>query len=254
MFFYEYTLEKIAEACEEAEYDGIEFWIETPHYWIDRDDRKLEAIKHLIKSVHCGVLDLNPCSINEMIREATLKTNLHGIDVAKIAKSHYTIHAGKRSALREPVEEDYRENERYFRIVSKIGKLKGVNILIENSEAKINYLCRRFEDVLSYAREFGFGITFDINHALKNGDAEKYVNLADMIGNVHVSSSDENGKHVASRFSNDVKRILEMLRDAGYDNLITVELDDLGYGKMSFNDKIEELKKEKEFLDSVLRD
>ncbi len=254
MFFYEYTLEKIAEACEEAEYDGIEFWIETPHYWIDRDDRKLEAIKHLIKSVHCGVLDLNPCSINEMIREATLKTNLHGIDVAKIAKSPYTIHAGKRSALREPVEEDYMANERYFRIISKAGKLKGVEILLENSEARINYLCKSFEEVQRYARKFGFGITFDVNHALKNGDAEKYADSLHLIKNVHVSGSDENGKHVAGRFSEDVKRILEMLRDAGYDNLITVELDDLGYGRMSFNDKIEELKKEKEFLDSVFRD
>jgi len=253
MFFYEYPVEKLNEACEAAEYDGIEFWIETPHYWIDRDKEKLEEIKHLIKSVHCGVLDLNPCSVNEMIQEATLKTNLHGMDIAKAVKSPYTIHAGKRSALREPVEEDYKANEKYFRIISKTGRLKGVEILLENSEAKINNLCRSFEEIQWFARKFGFRITFDINHALKNGDAEKYVGL-DLIRNVHVSSSDVDGKHVASRFSQDARRILEMLRDAGYDGIITVELDDLGYGNMGFRDKIEELKKERKFLESVFRD
>ncbi len=253
MFFYEYPIEKIVEACELSEYDGIEFWIETPHYWLDKDIKKLEILKKYTKSVHCAVLDLNPCSINELIQEATLKTNLSGLEIARVMSSPYVIHAGKRSANREPVYEDYIANERYFRILSKIGKIKDVEILLENSEPKINYLCRDYEEVLKYAEKFGFGVTFDINHALKNGDAKKYTGSIEIIKNVHVSSFDVNGRHVAGRFSDSVTEILRLLKNSGYDGLITVELDDLGYGKMSFEEKIKELKREKEFLEKIFK-
>ncbi len=253
MFFYEYTLERIAEACEESGYDGIEFWIETPHYWIDRDLKRLKPLKKWTKSVHCAVLDLNPCSVNEMIQEITLKTNLHGINVAKIVNRPFTVHAGKRSAVREPVEEDYIANRRYFRILSEFGKLKGVELLLENSEPKINYLYKSFDEVTECAEKFDFGITFDIHHALKNGDAERYTESLHLIKNIHVSGFDSKGRHVGARFNDDVRRILEMFREAGYDRLITVELDDLGYGIMSFEDKIEELKREREFLEEMFR-
>jgi len=253
MFFYEYPLEKIAEVCELSGYDGVEFWIETPHYWMDRDVKKLEVLKKYTKSVHCAVLDLNPCSVNEMIREVTLKTNLSGLEIARFMECHYIIHAGKRSASREPVTEDRIASERYFRVISKAGKIKGVEILLENSEPGVNYLCRNYEEVLENARKFYFGITFDVNHALRNGDAERYAESIEMIKNIHVSSYDVNGRHVGGRFSDGVSSILEFMKNAGYDGLITVELDDLGYGKMSFHDKLRELENEREFLEKIFR-
>ncbi len=253
MFFYEYPVEEIARACEISDYDGIEFWIETPHYWIDRNEEKLNTVKRLIKSVHCAVLDLNPCSVNKHVVEVTLKTNLHGINVAEKVKSPFTVHAGRRSALREPVREDYETNERYFRVLSKFAMVKDVEILLENSEPKVNNLCRSHGEVMEWAEKFRFGITFDVNHALKNGDAEKYIESLEKIRNIHVSGSDGKGRHIGSRFSEKTRRILEMLAETGYDRTITVELDDLGYGKMNFQEKIEELKREKEFLDGIFR-
>ena len=253
MFFYEYPVERIAEACEMSEYDGIEFWIETPHYWVDRSERKLNTVKEWVRSVHCAVLDLNPCSVNELVVDTTLRTNLRGINVAGIMKSPFTVHAGRRSALRVPVREDYEANERYFRILSRFAGVKEVVVLLENSEPKINNLCKSYEEVINWAEKFGFGITFDVNHALKNGDAGRYIESVERIKNIHVSGSDGKGRHIGSRFSKKAKKILEMLEDAGYDGLITVELDDLGYGRMDFQEKIEELKKEKEFLDGIFR-
>ena len=253
MFFYEYPLSDIARACKLAEYDGMEFWIETPHYWIDMDFRKVEAVEEFVKSVHCAVLDLNPCSVNDGVADVTLRTNLHTISVASKLETGVTIHAGKRSAVREPVREDYEANERYFRVLSKYAKIKSVRLLLENSEPKINYLCRDFDEVVRCAERFGFGLTFDVNHALKNGDAELYVGAVDMIENVHVSGYDESGRHVSARKSERVEKVLRELKDAGYDGKITVELDDLGYGHMDYGRKVEELRKEREFMEKIFR-
>ncbi|NOY12091.1 MAG: sugar phosphate isomerase/epimerase [Archaeoglobi archaeon] len=253
MFLYEYPVEEIARACRLAGYDGIEFWIETPHYWIDIDYGKVESIKECVKSVHCAVLDLNPCSVNHEVAEVTLKTNLHAVSVAAKLGVSMTIHAGKRSAAREPVREDYEANERYFRILSRYARIKGTRLLLENSEPRINYLCRDFDEVLECAERFGFGITFDVNHALKNGDADSYVQALDLIENVHVSGYDERGRHVAARNNGKVRDVLVELRDAGYEGMVTVELDDLGYGYMDYGKKVDELRKEREFLEKIFR-
>lgn len=253
MFFYEYPLEEIARACELAGYDGMEFWIETPHYWIDRDFNKVESVRDWIGSVHCAVLDLNPCSVNEMVAEVTLRTNLHTIDLASKLGVVTTIHAGKRSVAREPVREDVEANERYFRVLGKYARIKGVRLLLENSEPRINHLCRDLEDVIQWAEKFGFGVTFDINHALKNGDAERYIEIAHMIENVHVSGYDESGRHISARRSSRVERILRDLSEAGYNGLLTVELDDLGYGYLDYGRKVKEIRKEREFLEGIFR-
>ncbi len=253
MFFYEYPLEEIARACELTGYDGMEFWIETPHYWIDMDFEKVESVREWIGSVHCAVLDLNPCSVNEMVAEVTLRTNLHTVEVASKLGVMMTVHAGKRSAAREPVREDIEANERYFRVLKRYAEIKGVRLLLENSEPRVNHLCRDFEEVIECAGRFGFGITFDVNHALKNGDAERYIEIVDMIENVHVSGYDESGRHISARRSGRVERILRELSEAGYGGTLTVELDDLGYGYLDYGRKVEEIRKEREFLERIFR-
>ncbi|MBE8538601.1 TIM barrel protein [Geoglobus acetivorans] len=252
MFLYEYSLDRIAKACKKAEYGGIEFWIETPHYWIDRDFRKIEEISDSITSLHCAIFDLNPCSVNQDVAEATLKSNLHAASVASRLRVGMTIHAGKRSARREPVIEDVVANEKYFRVLSKYSKIKGVELFLENSEPRINYLCRSYEDVIECAERFGFRLTFDINHALKNGDAEKYLESVERIKNVHISGNSR-GLHSASRYDRNVRDILQKLADLGYSSMVTVELDDLAYGQLSFEKKIEELVKERRFIESVFK-
>ncbi|AIY90572.1 sugar phosphate isomerase/epimerase family protein [Geoglobus acetivorans] len=252
MFLYEYSLERLAEACKKAGYDGIEFWIETPHYWIDRDFKKIEAISDSITSLHCAIFDLNPCSVNQEVAEATLKSNLHAVNVASKLGVGMTVHAGKRSASREPVIEDIIANEKYFRVLSKYARIKDVELFLENSEPRINYLCRNYEDVVECAERFGFRLTFDINHAMKNGDAEKYLESVERIRNVHISGN-SGGLHSASRHDENIRNILQELADLGYSSMITVELDDLAYGQLSFEKKVEELAKERDFIESVFK-
>uniref|UniRef100_A0A7J3THB9 Sugar phosphate isomerase/epimerase n=1 Tax=Geoglobus ahangari TaxID=113653 RepID=A0A7J3THB9_9EURY len=69
---------------------------------------------------------------------------------------------------------------------------------------------------------------------------------------MHVSSYDKNGRHTTARNDERVKKFLLEIKDTGYEGLITIELDDLSYGEMTYEDKVEELKKEREFLEKFI--
>ena len=257
MFLYEYTIPTIFQACVEAGYDGVEFWVETPHFWLIRESSGLSELRRyaeFIPAIHAPVLDLNPCSVNRSVAELTLKETLYSIVLSRKLDCQYvTIHAGRRSALREPVDEDWGVLDRYLRVSSRFAALKGVKLLLENSEPRINSLCSRAEEVMSCATRHRTGITFDVTHALKAGEFERMLELIGFVENVHVSGWDSSGRHVASRRSEKVEDALKKIAETGYDGLITVELDDLGYGLMDYRAKVEELRKEREFLESIFR-
>lgn len=253
MFLYEYDVESIIEASARAGYDGIEFWVETPHFWINRKPEELEPYKERILALHAPVLDLNPVSVNEDVCGLTLKETLNSIALAKkLGKKIVTIHAGKRSAAREPVWADYASLEKYLRISTRYAEIKGVKLCLENSEPGINYLCKTAEEIERIVNKFNLHITFDINHAIKNGiEAKKFLMLIDKMENVHVSGYDSSGRHVSAIGFDDIAEVLKELKDLGYDKKLTVELDDLGIGELDFKSKIEILKKELDFLRSI---
>lgn len=255
MFLYEYDLDTISKAVKLSEYDGIEFWVETPFFWIDRDENKLENIKDSIKAIHSAVLDLNPVSVNDGVCELALKDTLYSINLCKKMNSNLiTIHAGKRSAVREPVWADYISLKRYLRICERYSKLKGVKLCIENSEPKINYLCKTPSEMQEILEEFNIYLTLDLNHATKNSeDAEKFLEFIDRIENIHVSGYDSKGRHISSIGFEKIEFILTELSEIGYNKLITVELDDLGIGELGFEDKIKILNRELRFLRSIFR-
>ncbi|MEM1579282.1 MAG: sugar phosphate isomerase/epimerase [Archaeoglobaceae archaeon] len=246
MFLYEYSTEMIKKAAELAEYDGIEFWVETPYFWVDRSLEKLECFSDFKVALHAPVLDLNPVSVNNGLCELTLKETLYTISLAsKIRAKIVTVHAGKRSAHREPVWADYNSLHKFLRISSSFAKIKDVNISLENSEKRINNLCKTAEELKTFVELYDLKITLDIKHAIS--DAESFFDLLGRICNVHISSENE-GKHIQASKSERVKEILKKLFELGYDGLLTVELDDLGIGNLDFGKKVEILKKEAEFV------
>ncbi len=263
MFLYEYDIETIVKTCEKAGYDGIEFWVETPHFWINRRIDMIEPFKESILAVHCPVLDLNPVSVNQNVCELTLKETLYSISLSrKLDVPIVTLHAGKRSAAREPVWADYASLDRYLRISSKYAGIKGVKICLENSEPGINYLCKTANEIDEVTEKFDLKVTFDINHAVKNGFevAEEFLKLIDRIENIHVSGYDSNGRHVSAIGFKDVEKILKKLAEAGYNKKITVELDDLGEftfpdspSELDYERKVKVLERELNYLKSIFR-
>ncbi|MEM0214534.1 MAG: sugar phosphate isomerase/epimerase [Archaeoglobaceae archaeon] len=247
MFLYEYSTDMIAKACEVAGYEGIEFWVETPYFWVDRSLEKLDCFSGMKLEFHAPVLDLNPVSVNNDLCELTLKETLYTISLASKTKAELvTIHAGKRSAYREPVWADYNSLHKYLRVSSKFARLKGVNLCLENSEQSINNLCKKPEEIKKFADFYDLSITFDIKHSLEN--AEDFYSLINRVRNVHVSNSDEKRRHVQASKSERVAKILKDLSELGYDGFITVELDDLGIGSLDFGKKVEILREEANFV------
>jgi sugar phosphate isomerase/epimerase len=252
MFFYEYSTEMIAKACEMAGFDGVEFWVETPHFWIDRSLEKLDCFADLKLAFHAPVLDLNPVSVNNDLCELSLKETLYTISLTSKKNAELvTIHAGKRSAYREPVWADYNSLHNYLRISSRFAKLKGVVLSLENSEQRVNNLCRSPKEVRDFAEFYDLSITFDIKHSLDI--AEEFYDLVGRFRNVHVSNSDEQKRHVQASRSERVAKVLRDLSELGYDGLITIELDDLGIGYMDFGKKLEILREEGNFVRKFFR-
>ncbi|MET1123813.1 MAG: sugar phosphate isomerase/epimerase [Archaeoglobaceae archaeon] len=252
MFLYEYSTEFIAKAAELAGYDGVEFWVETPHFWVDRNPEKLEQFAGMTLAIHAPVLDLNPVSVNRSLCDLTLKENLSAISIAsKSGAELVTVHAGKRSAARPPVWADYWMLRRFLRILSRYARIKGVSVAIENSEPRINALCKRAEELAEFANSYDLYVTLDVKHALLAGGVENFVDLLfERIKNVHVSYYDSKNHHVEPSRSEEVGEVLRTLSELGYDGLITVELDDLGIGNVGFFDKVKILKKEANYVRS----
>lgn len=254
MFLYEYSTDIIAKAVRLAEYDGVEFWPETPYFWVDRAMDKLECFKDFDNAIHAPVLDLNPVSVNQDLCDLTLKETLYSIALAaKIGAQPVTVHAGKRSAAREPVWADYLSLNRYLRISSRFAKIKGVTVGLENSENRINNLCKTAEEIKEFVEAHDIMFTFDIKHAMLNGGVEEFFELFSKICNVHVSYYDDKGRHIQPSKGKEVGNALKELSELGYDGPITVELDDLGIGHMDFAKKVEILRKEGRFVEKFFK-
>ncbi len=255
MFLYEYSTDMIAKAVELSEYDGVEFWPETPYFWVDRDVEKLECFRDFEMAIHVPVLDLNPVSVNVELCNLTLKESLYAVSLASKLKAYpVTVHAGKRSAAREPVWADYLSLNRYLRILSRFAKIKGTKIALENSENRINNLCKTAQEVREFVEGHDIAFTLDIKHALQNGGVEEFFELYNRIENIHVSYYDEKSRHVQpSRGGKEMEALLKELAEMGYSKTITVELDDLGIGSIDFRKKVEILKKEARFVEKFFR-
>ena len=125
MFFHEYTLEDILRSALGAGCDSVEFWLETPTFWVNempRDymsnpdtaaDRYLKELFGRFPqlspiTVHTPVLDLNPCSVNpDVARVSTLWARRALITAHNLGAEVLTLHPGRRTAKRQPGGYDY---------------------------------------------------------------------------------------------------------------------------------------------------
>ncbi len=257
MFLHEYPIEKIVAGGKDAGFDSIEFWIETPHFWETRNLNLLKYIERFSNIlVHAPVFDLNPSSFNEGVRSLTLKETLYSIEISKLLDAKYiTIHPGRRTARRPPERKDLERFHEYLEICTDFAHFKGVDISIENLEKKVNSLYWSPEQIKKLLDEFGLYLTLDTTHAFKSDFSlpKKFVlQLSDRIINIHLSYFGKMGDHAPSRFCEDIREFLKLLKDSAYSGFITVELDDLAYTEnLTFEEKIRELTEEKEFIESV---
>ncbi|CAG0953277.1 hypothetical protein METP2_00345 [Methanosarcinales archaeon] len=267
LFLWEYPLYDIMDILQKAGINSVEFWAETPFFWMDRNNETtvaqlIEAISVMTQgcTLHAPVMDLNPSSYNDLVHEATIKETLWSIELASILNARVvTIHPGKRTAHRKPTNEDREKFMKYLEISFKKAKGSGVNLSLENSMPGVQSMCSDPGEMKEVLDQFpGLFFTFDVVHACLNSPqtALSFISeLGDRIINVHIGAPHNGKPHFPSHHEKKMDIILQRLRDSGYKGDLTIEIDDKIYpGQLTREEKIKELKSERKYLESIFND
>jgi sugar phosphate isomerase/epimerase len=260
MFFHEYPLEEIFDLICESGLDSMEFWVETPHFWL-RDlpgDELASCIGKnpglSVPSFHAPVLDLNPCSINPKVAAISVEYTLQAVSLAEqVGSSVITVHPGRRTARRPPSDADFRRFEYYMDRLEEASRGKGVTVSIENMERKINSLLCTPESVRELLdREEWLGFTLDVSHAMGASTEEVYTYLDlchDRLSSIHLSRAENGTMHLPVAGNAEMADILSYISDLGYEGSITLEIEDQNFARdLSSEEKILILARELEFM------
>ncbi|HNY88614.1 MAG TPA: sugar phosphate isomerase/epimerase family protein [Methanoregulaceae archaeon] len=250
MFFHEYTLDEIFDFVAEAGLDTLEFWVETPDFWL-RGQPLPELISCLSSrpalhplTMHAPILDLNPCSINPRVAEASVEYCLASLMIAeRIGAEVLTVHPGRRTAKRPPGAADFRRFDHYLSLLESAARRTSVRVSIENMEKKVNSLLCTPESVREILdREHWLSFTLDVSHALGVSleEVATYIDLCgERLGNVHLSGANGGTMHLPVEDNPDITTILHLLSDAGYQGVITFEFEDRNFNHdLSSEEKI----------------
>jgi sugar phosphate isomerase/epimerase len=260
MFFHEYTSPEIFSFVSRAGLDGLEFWLETPHFWLRglpaeeviacrKQHPELPAI-----TVHAPILDLNPCSINPDVAEISIQYAVRSVAMAEQLGAHIlTLHPGRRTAKRPPGAADAARFEHYLSALRKVAGQNSLKICMENMEPAVNsFLCtpERVRQLLDDEPWLSF--TLDTSHALAKSDKEplRYIELChDRLANVHLSRKEGRTLHLPLDRSPLMAAIMSSLKDAGYTGPLTLEIDDLNFpDTLSPEEKIAVLSRDRAFM------
>ncbi len=264
MFFHEYTTPEIFSHVEASGLDGIEYWIETPDFWlrnlpvdeITACQNQHPAIRSL--TLHAPILDLNPCSINPDVADVSIKHAVRSIEIAgQLGISVLTLHPGRRTAKRPVGAADFARFEKYLAAIRKTAAKKSVKVCMENMEPAVNSLiCSpdRMRELLD--REPWLFFTLDVAHALVRSPAEPqhYIDLCgDRLVNVHMSRVDGKTQHLPLDSSPVMAGVMLALKEAGYTGPLTLEIDDLNLRHpLTAAEKIAILSRDRAFMQACM--
>ncbi|WP_286879156.1 sugar phosphate isomerase/epimerase family protein [Methanoculleus sp. UBA413] len=264
MFFHEYPCDYIFDYVAEAGLDSLEFWVETPHFWLrglPEDDLVRCIADHPELSpitVHAPSLDLNPCSINPKVAGISVDYAIEAVRMAdRVGADVITVHPGRRTAKRHPSAYDFRRFEEYIDRLREAAGQTRVRVAIENLEPRVNALLSMADDAAEVLeREPWLWFTLDMGHAMMTSCDEviRFIDLCiDRMANIHVSAIGGNGRpHHPIHDDPSAIRVLTELADRGYDGYLTLELEDMVFpGSLSSEEKIVLLMRELDTLDAI---
>ncbi|MDD1703106.1 MAG: sugar phosphate isomerase/epimerase [Methanoregula sp.] len=260
MFFHEYTTEEIFSFAAQAGLDGIEYWLETPHFWLrDQPVGEVKAARKAhpeIKTltVHTPVLDLNPCSINPGVAKVSVGYAVRSLATTQdLGAGILTVHPGRRTAKRPPGEADFARFEVYISALREAAFRDTVTVALENMEQMVNALVgtpERMREILDSEPWLKF--TLDTSHALATSEdtVMQYIDLCgNRLVNVHLSLAENGTLHLPLNRSPVIGRILAALSDRHYGGGLMLEIDDLNFTRtLSSDEKIAVLARDNTFM------
>ncbi|MDD1706834.1 MAG: sugar phosphate isomerase/epimerase [Methanoregulaceae archaeon] len=265
MFFHEYPIEEIFDFATEADMDTLEFWVETPDFWLK--ERPVEELQACIighprfapLTLHAPILDLNPCSINPRVAAVSVQDTISSLELAEaVGADLLTVHPGRRTAKRPPSAPDFRRFDNYIRQLEQAVTGKRVKVAIENIEKKLNSLLCTPEAVRELLdREPWLRFTLDVSHALRESveEVNSYIDLChDRLVHVHLGKTDGGTMHLPVEGSSRITNILHHLTDTDFSGVIAFEIEDRNFDHdLSSEEKILLLQNQARFVRSIIR-
>jgi sugar phosphate isomerase/epimerase len=264
MFFHEYPLDEGFDAIERAGLDSIEFWVETPHYWLK--GHPVGELRACLGdhpgfspvNVHAPILDLNPCSVNPRVAQASLAYTAEAIELAeRIGAGVVTLHPGRRTAKRPPSAPEYERFERLLDLLRGNASGRQVRLSLENMERAVNSILSRPSEVRELLdQEPWLSFTLDVSHAMVHSleEVSRFIDLCgDRLANVHLSRSEDGRTHLPLDGSPRGRTVLRALEDAGYAGPLTLEIEDRNFDHdLSLEEKVGLLAREAAFIRSCI--
>ncbi|MCD6562302.1 MAG: sugar phosphate isomerase/epimerase [Thermoproteales archaeon] len=232
------SIEEILEKAKEFGYDGIEFVFDDALLdlaKISKDDRKryvekVESLGLQIPSVASGVFwKYNLGSTDEKLREKGRQYVKGGIDLAVDLGARVVLVVPAVADPNIPYEKIYSLSVEEFKELSRYAEDRGIIIGLENVWNKFLYSPLEFRRYLDEINSEYVAAYFDIGNIVALGYHEHWIKLLKgKIAMVHVKDFDVNvgninGFRHIGKGSIDWKKVISLLKEAGYDDFLNVE-------------------------------
>ncbi|HJJ66424.1 MAG TPA: sugar phosphate isomerase/epimerase [Methanocorpusculum sp.] len=255
MFFHSYKTPEIFAAMNKAGLNSVEFWMETPEFWmagadIDELLEEKKRYPHLFPiAMHAPIFDLNPCSFNPKVAELSADCTLECIEMLEaLGGGIVTIHPGKRTSKR-PI--THLDKERFHHYLGRLSDAAGKNVQIalENMPPAVNAHITTAPEMSEVLDEYSWlYFTFDYAHAQAAGEPFSFVELCrDRMVNIHASLGRTGKMHSPLAGTKEGEELKKVLSKIGYTGRVTYEFEDLNFGELTLEEKTAILTKETEW-------
>ncbi|MDV0442779.1 sugar phosphate isomerase/epimerase family protein [Methanorbis rubei] len=263
MFFHEYQPAEIFSGLEKAGLDYVEFWMETPEFWMrGADPVELSNLKQQFSfpkllAMHAPIFDLNPCSFNPGVAALSIEYTCRSIAMMNsLGGGVVTIHPGKRTAKRPIGPLDRARLTAYLDAVGNAAFGSSVTVAIENMPPAVNAQMVTPAAVRKILDEYSWlSFTWDYAHATAAAPADPFAFLfecGDRMVNIHASSGKASSMHTTLAGTEEGVSLITELKKFGYSGLVTFELEDMNFGRgLGYEDKIAILTKEMEWFSDL---
>ena len=198
------SLEHFLETALKDNFQLMEMLCEGP-YWprnmLLMDKKEFEIFNSYDISVflHAPSIDLNPASLNQGIREETLKQLNETVDLAvEIGAKAITTHPGMIQRLEDRVRDwGMLYSIETLQEANDYAEGRGIKFSIENMPSRYAYFCNNAEEHELFVKEIGSYATVDTGHANTSQDTESFFKMKKIIY-YHLNDNDgEKDQHLS---------------------------------------------------------
>jgi sugar phosphate isomerase/epimerase len=185
-------------------------------------------------TVHGPFSDLNPASVNDPIRDETIRQIKQCVELSADFSRIVVVHPGILSPLGTQMpDEAWTRNVDALRELCKHAEEHGVTLCLENMPDIEKLLCRTPHEVFGMAESSGSGMTFDVGHSNTMKNTLEFLKEKGRFTHVHIH--DNHGKkdeHLElGKGTVDWSKVLPELKD--FKGMTVVEARSLEEGRRS---------------------